>query len=73
MKVTVGFILICVTVEVICCSSTEKPTLAGSWDRNDRGLVMPLLQDVNEVRCFVTEASYRSVLITLPGYITMIL
>ena len=64
MKVTVGFILICVTVEVVCCSSTERPTLAGSWDRNDR-LVMPLPQDVNEVRCFMTEASYRSVLYCL--------
>ena len=57
MKASVGFILICVTVKVVCCSGTEKP-VAEPWDRNDRrGLVMPLLQDVNEgwnkVRCYI--------------------
>ena len=52
MKASVGFILICITVEVVCYSDTKKP-VAGSWDRNDRGLVMPSPQDVNEVKCFI--------------------
>ena len=60
MKASVGFILICVTVKVVCCSDTEKP-VAGSWDRNDRrGLVMPLLQDVNKVRCSFTSTNVPS-------------